>query len=173
MVLIAVPKQRVPSWEIDLFEATTLALDQDYLKGEMLRHRLLLRASGVDMDGAGSTYTGRITLEDRTLRSAVQNALGIRTVLYSDNMNRRIVHSVFSSVSPLMTWVSNHQRVCRGIDKCADWRQSQSAGEFQAHVNEIMSTLVGPVVLATADFILDDTQLGQMCADDIEMEDEL
>ena len=95
MALVAVPKQRVPSWEIDLFEATTLALDQDYLKGEMSRHRLLLRASTADVDGAGSTYSGRITLEDRTLRNAVQNALGIRYVLYSDNMNRRICHSVF------------------------------------------------------------------------------
>ena len=83
-------------WELELFERSVTALEQDYLKGRKLNALVKLRVSdndGIPEDG-GATNPHRVGVEDRvdrnTLRDACQNAMAISVLVLSDRLNQRL-----------------------------------------------------------------------------------
>ena len=108
--LIAVPRQNVPWWEVDCFERTSCGLREGYLSSSSFEKRIKLRVDRAEVAGEASTDPSRINLEDRTLRSAVQNAVAWSVVLLNDNSNKRICFAVLELMIPSLIGIRSSRR---------------------------------------------------------------
>ena len=90
MAVITEGEKFLRSWPIDEWERTFLSLEKDFLAGKGIK-KVFLKAGEAETvgDGGGSTSSARVTLEDRSLRQCMQNAMTISVMFLQDSTNKR------------------------------------------------------------------------------------
>ena len=76
-------EKRSAWWEVDRFDNTVLALEQDFLSSRQLVLKMRLRRGPAETIGehSGSTSGARITLEDRSCMDGLQNSVATCVVM--------------------------------------------------------------------------------------------
>lgn len=168
------PLMHVPSWEIDEFERTTCALQQDYLKGASFMRRLQLHATQAEVNLEGSTDNARVSFEDRTLRSVCQNAVAISVVMLGDDQNRRLCAAISGLMQPLLDWHSAQIEQLRSAMGTFEFKIEQvGQSKFMQHIVAIVRRLTESAFLQNAGMLFDCSAMPGWPVGDIGLEDEL
>ena len=88
-------------WNVDLWERSHVALDQDMLCGKVFLEKLSVHK--VDQEGAshGSTRSKGLQIEDKAIKSAARNALVISVLTLRQVEHKRCVNVICAVAQPL------------------------------------------------------------------------
>lgn len=149
-------------WEVDLWERTVCALEQDYLRGRKLTSLVKVKVTENDTvpDDGGTTNLAQVTASDRVdkaaLRDACANAMAISVLVLGDKVNQRLTTLITAMCEPVKAWHSVHNRVLRRSDHSADWVAGQVTGDYMSHVADIIKELSNPATLQDGGFAIDE-----------------
>lgn len=143
-------------WHVDLFERTFVALECDMLRGQGMQQKLVLKCGEAERvgEGGGSTSAARLTLEDRSLKSCCENCVAISVMVLSDETNRKIAQIVIQCASPVRRWHGFQNKTIRSAPASRDWMLQQTAGQYMAHIREVIAQLSSPEALQNTGFVL-------------------
>ena len=119
-------EESLPRWPQDLWERMFLCLELDMLHGAAVR-RLVLRPGAADHfgEGGGSTASDRITIEDRSLRSCLQNALVVSVMFLQDRTNKQRMVIVVGVAQHLRKWHGHQSSFLRSCANALQWMEEQ------------------------------------------------
>ena len=173
MAGVAGAEFHVQKWNIDAYETLCLALECDFLKSRKL-DKLILRTGDAEKIGehSGSTSATRMSVEDRSLRDCAENAVVIKTLMWSDQGNRRILEIITSVGCPLKRWIGATSRACRSTDSSLPYWKDQIGSKYMEHVKEIASVWQSCNVLECCQFILREVDYAAQDCLEVKTEDE-
>ena len=115
----------------------------------------MCQAEEVTEGGAEQVTSGRVTVEDRSLNNAYQNAVVLSTLLLADHNNYRLCQVFFAVGQPLKDW---HSAQSRDLTSCAaslTFLYDQVVdGAFYKSVCAIIGTLFSVATLERCGFIV-------------------
>jgi hypothetical protein len=134
--------EEFPFWSVNEFEATTLALELDMLKGRKFLDKVTLKPGAAESIGVGSTCPTGIQLEDRTLRDCAGNAIVLRVMTLAEESHRQVCVQLAVLSMPFKTWHTSQNRDLRSVGKTEEWLIDQIAnGGFTKHLQEFIGFL--------------------------------
>ena len=149
-------KMVLPRWSLEQWERTFVALECDMLKGKAAKNMLLKPGPAEEFgDGGGSTSAGLVSLEDRSFRSCLQNALVISTMFLQDPMNRRRLQIIVGLGRHIRAWHGDQNQQLRGNEAALAWIKAQvGKKEFFITCNNIIQSLACDGFLGGGEFCL-------------------
>ena len=105
-------------WSVHLWERTFVALESDFLNSR--RHAALRLKDSVVADGEhGSTSSTKgLLLDDRVIRGAASNAVGISVMTLERRDHQRVVDVVCEISKPLTAFHTEQSREARSVNAC-------------------------------------------------------
>ena len=128
-------------WHLDKFFRTFAALELDMLKGKQFQDRIALRLGDADApeEGGGQT-SGRLTVEDRSLKGACQNAVVLSVMMLSEDSNLRLMNSVLSVGLVVKSCHTEQVKELRSVDGSQAWLTRQIAeGGYIEHIQKALA----------------------------------
>lgn len=150
-------EQNTQEWHVDRFWRTFAALEMDMLKSHKLHERLAMHSGAAESveEGGGQT-SGRLTIEDRSLKAACQNVLVLSVVMLQEETNARLVNSILASALVVKGWHTQQVRMLRSVDGSEQWLVQQVVeGGYLKHCGDILGQLGNAYSLEKAGFLID------------------
>ena len=147
----------LPRWWLDLWERSFVCIECDML-GSKAVSKLLLRPGPGEAfgEGGGTTSSNQVTLEDRSFRSGLQNALVVSTLYLSDRVNRRRLKLIVAIARHVRLWHGQQSKELRSASASLEWMLDQvGRGELYRHVNAMLAALGNEAVLDDCEFCVD------------------
>ena len=135
--------------------------------------KIRLRVSQAEAQGDDQSIHQAITLEDRTLRNATQNAMAMSVWMLQDDSNRRICCGITLLMQPLLDWHTKQNKDLRGAEQTLTWLMEQCCNNgILGHVSSMWSKFTDNDFLVKSGFL--GTSTWGLVGDEEEgMEDEL
>lgn len=136
-------ERAVERWYVDTYETLLVSLETDLFKKVDLAKVWLRRgeADGDAQNEAIASTSSRATTENKSFRSACENAIMVRASLYSDDDNRRLVDILASLTSHLRRWNGEAARSLRSCAGAEEWRLGQTSTGFQQVLFSVVKSL--------------------------------
>ena len=132
------------------------AIEADMLIGQVLRGKLIAKPQPWALDdtkrGRLSTDSARLTIVDKTLKSACQNALLVLVMMLADRQNRRLTTMTEQCSAPVERWNGIQSQKLRNDQAPEQWLLAQFGGDFMSHVYEILGCLSSPETVLKCGF---------------------
>jgi len=145
------------NWFRDEFESSTVALEWDMLKGKKLE-KLIVHAAAAEgevPESGSSTSSLRATIDEKMLRSSADNALIIKTLMWSVPMHRQIMYAFLRSSKPSNDWRKAANHFHRDPKETKPWLTSQIAEHHvMHHINDTVKVLEDGSALQEIGFLL-------------------
>lgn len=143
-------------WHRGEWERSFLCLESDMLKGKGVQ-KLVLRPGEAEAmaDGVGSTCSNRISIEDRSLRSCMQNALAISVCFLQDSLNFRRLNVIVAACLPVKEWHGRQSAKLRSAEASLEFMLSEFGNmEFFTHVHEVLGVTSSFSALERCEFTI-------------------
>ena len=104
--------------------------------------------------GEGGRTSSVLAIEDRSLKSACQNAIVLSVLMLSDSFNQRLVSIVLCVGSPLKRWHVGQSKQLRDNKASFTFMKEQIIqGKYMAHVEEMMVGLTSCTNMEECGFV--------------------
>jgi hypothetical protein len=162
-------------WAIDCFVRTYVALELDMLKVRGLAERLQLQCSANEEPGEAPTATsGRLSIEDRSLRAAAQNAISLSVLMLAEDSNRGICGAILAPTLLRKEAYVDHARKLRSVGGSEQWLREQIAeDQFMGHVSALLQTFASPGGMSMAGLACSITEAEKLQDGEIVLADEM
>lgn len=145
----------LPRWSLDLWERQFVCIEHDMLTGKVAK--LLLKPGAAEEfgEGGGSTSSALVSLEDRSVRSCLQNALVISCLFLQDPLNRRKMQIIVGVGAHLELWHGHQSRDLRSGPASLEFMLQQVVqGRFFDHINNMLLAPSDESLLLDAGFVI-------------------
>ena len=147
--------QDLDVWTEQKLNVTTLALDEDMLRGKVLQ-KIVVRQPGLENVATTrqTTDSNLPTYCDKALRNIKSNAVVVAVAMRSEEENKFVVASVVEASAPTERAHSHQNTTCRDVVHTSEWLKEQASGAFFKHVNETFAVLRSPSSLTSCGVLL-------------------
>ena len=172
MALIHVAKnESLPRWYRDKFERSHLVIEEDMAKGKMAK--LFIKA-GVHDEFSVATGPGTVSLEERALRSCLQNAATISFLFQADPVNLRRVLIMVAVHGALKDFHAGQSKDLRSANASVEWTKKMYDDDgFCKHLNDTVDRTRDVNMLESCQFITRPTDGRQNADATVCLEDEM